>query len=55
MALIEFVITVQTGEGEHDPITDDDRIVLEEMLDDMKVVANKSDYGYELASWEVIE
>lgn len=54
MALVEFSITVQTGEHINDPITDDDRIVLDEILADMRTVANKSDYGFEIADWQEV-
>ena len=54
MAIVEFSITVQTGSGVNDPITDDDRIVLNEILADMRTVASKSDYGFEIADWQEV-
>lgn len=54
MALVEFSVTVQTGDHVDDPLTRDDVIKLNTILDDMKTAANKSDYGYEIAEWEVL-
>lgn len=52
MALVEFSITVQTGEFVNDPLKRDDIVELDNMLNGMKTVVNCSKHDLEIASWE---
>ena len=55
MALVEFSVTVQTGDYVDDPITKNDAAKLDDMLKGMQAIAERSEYIFELADWEELK
>lgn len=55
MALVEFSVTVQTGDYVDDPITKNDAAKLDAMLKGMQAIAERSEYIFELADWEELK
>lgn len=55
MALVEFTIRVQTGEYVDDPLNEEQKAVVERMLNDMEELVGKSEFELDDSEWEELQ
>jgi hypothetical protein len=52
MALVEFSITVQTGDHIDDPLSNEDKSNLHSIMKELNNVIDRSVYPLEISQWE---
>jgi hypothetical protein len=55
MALVEFTIRVQTGEYVDDPLSEEQKAVVERMLNDMEELVGRSEFELDDSEWEELQ